>query len=58
MKNEKNDKIELSFDKLCEVIAKLLEKRAILLCPCGVEVHYGSRKDFKKHIIHCFYWKL
>lgn len=59
MKNKNSDKVSLTFDRLCGVIARLLRGRATLDCVCGARLTYEfDGRVLKKHIRHCFYWKV
>lgn len=49
-------KISLTVDEIVGIIARVLEGRAVLVCPCGACIQNGTRKDFEPHIKHVLQW--
>jgi len=52
----KNDKIELTFNQLTDLIARYLHDRIHLQCPCGENIAYPTRKELSKHLKHIISW--
>ena len=53
----KNKKISLTLPALIKIMARYLDRRVKICCPCGDEKDiYYTKKEIEVHLKHIFYY--